>query len=231
MGVRIDLYAVDVPAFAVRIDQSIGATLWEYAENGSDRAIAIDWNDQANNRRYRAVPGEPVACLEQGCWARLSKDGTAEVEFLRRTMRDYLGQESSYALLSLLRALSRCPNTAFVREISVRNRRWWIGSLLNYAECSGVFSHRDYERFVFLCQKILHGISCGKTLPDRAFAPADACFPVIPKDDADLKFGIWSEDETEFALGFLRRVEEQQPRFQSATRAGRNRARNGTGMG
>lgn len=116
------------------IDQSIGATLWEYAENGSDRAIAIDWNDQANNRRYRAVPGEPVACLEQGCWARLSKDGTAEVEFLRRTMRDYLGQESSYALLSLLRALSRCPNTAFVREISVRNRRWWIGSLLNYAD-------------------------------------------------------------------------------------------------
>ena len=50
MHTRIDLYAVDVPAFAAHIDQSIGATLWAYAENGSDRAISIDWNDETSNR-------------------------------------------------------------------------------------------------------------------------------------------------------------------------------------
>jgi hypothetical protein len=126
-----------------------------------------------------------------------------------------LSQESSYALLSLLRVLRRCPTTIFVREISTRNRRWWIGSLLDYAERSHVFSRADYERFVFLCQKMLRGSDCGKLLPHRVVALSDSSFPVIPKDDADLRIGVWSEDETQFALDFLCRIEEQRPRFKA----------------
>jgi hypothetical protein len=213
MGVRISIYAVDVPSFEAFIDQPIGDALWRYAENGSDRERIIYWTDMQRERSYRAAPGEPLKYEQHSAWIPLTKASISEHPFLKEKIRDYLARDHSFSLMWLLRGLSRFPPTDFVREITTGYRRWWIGSLLDYAERAPDISGDDFARFVSLCQKILRGRDCGRALPEREIGLADFSFPVIPCDDTDLWIGVWSEDESRFALDFLRRIEHHRPRF------------------
>jgi hypothetical protein len=215
MGVRINMYAVDVPPFEAFIDQSVGAALWHYVSNGSDRERVISWDDADSQQRYRAAPGSLTTIEKRGKRVTLTRERVAEEPFFQQRVRDYLGRESSYALLCLLRALSHCPPADFVREITTGHRRWWIGELLDYADQAPSISREDFARFVVLCQKVLRGCDCGKPLPERPFTVTDFRFPVIPKDDTDMWMGVWSDGETEFALDILRRIAEQQPRFKA----------------
>ncbi len=212
MSSRIKLFAVDVRRFEELLDQPIGAVLQECVERGTDPERIIVWHDRPRNRRYLAVPGRGVLFAE-GSGDYQPAEFTANDPFLARPVRDHLREEDSYALNSLLRALSSYSPGDVVREITRGHRRWWIGSLLDYAENSAAVSQVDYERLVLLWQKVLRGHVCGKPVLLCNFSTADFDFPVLPVDDVELWMGVWSEEEAHFMVDCLHRIRAVPPRF------------------
>lgn len=212
MSTRIKLYVVDVPRFEQLLDRSIGSILQEYAMRGTDSERIILWHDWPRNRRYLSVAGRGVMYAE-GSGDYRPADFGAYDPFLARPTRDYLREEDSFALNWLLKALSRFPPEDFVREITSGQRRWWLGSFLDYAERSPAIAQEDYARLELLWQKVLRGHACGKPVTPREFNISDFDFPVLPAEDSELWMGVWSEEEARFMVDCLRRIRAEHPRF------------------
>jgi hypothetical protein len=78
---------------------------------------------------FRVKPGPKPVNMEVIRHAASSCD-----PFLARPAADFLRADDCFALSNLFRALSRCPDIGFIRVITGSYRRWWIGSLLHFAE-------------------------------------------------------------------------------------------------
>lgn len=220
MGVRIQLYAVDLAGLDELLDQSVGDLLWLYAERGlrrdpPDEMDELWWHDEQSRRHYCAYPGEPpyVWCSPHQEPVVLTREAIAEHSFLSKTVREHLARDESWGLMALLQAFSQCASYPFIRRITHGQRRWWIGSLLAYAEQAPSIAREEYEQFVLLWQKVLRVYDCGKPLPARPIALGDFDFPIIPTDDTDLWMGVWTKEEAKLMVTVLEQIQSQQPRF------------------
>jgi len=188
MGVRIAAYAVDVLALERFLARPLSDVLRYISEHATDREVTIPWWPQGRG------PGEAV---------------------LSKRAAEVLREEDSDRLRRVLRDLSRCSNTGFVRMLTEGHRRWWIGSLLDAAEESEALTPDDYAQFVRLWEKVLRGYNCGKWLTTATFVLSDFEFPLLPTDDADLQIGIWTEPEAGFVADCLRRLTALDTRFKA----------------
>ncbi len=204
MGVRISLYAIDLPQFRIFLDRSLASTLWFYAENGSP-----DWplpftDLEPSFARYVSSPMIGVRMHKEGQhWVDLTRPETFADPFLSTKLQDYLNNSDSFALKFVLRALALCASVNWVQPISEAYRRWWIGSFLDYVEQDTGLSPDGYARLAAIFQKILRIYNCGKALPELEYKLSDFDFPVIPIEDDDLWMGVWTETEVRFVLDFL----------------------------
>jgi hypothetical protein len=214
MGVRIDAYAIDVPPFEDFLAQASGRVLRYVVEHASAPEAAVVWWD-TDRGPICAVPREGVFRVLQVRKENLLEASSSRDPFMIRSAEDYLREGHSLRLSSILDALSRCPDAKFVRRITEGYRRWWIGSLLDFAEQSRLLTPEDYARCALVWQKLLRGYGCGKLLPSRKFYLASFQFPILPADDTDMYMGVWTEEEAYFLVGCLRRILEAGPRFKA----------------
>jgi hypothetical protein len=150
--------------------------------------------------------------LHRGQWRPLQED--AADALLRRPTRDYLQASSSFDLSFVLKGLCAC-SVDYVRRLISDERRFWLGSLLEYAAHAPGIAPADYARFVRLAQIVLRVYDCGKKLLPSDIKLSDFDFSVIPADDADCWMGVWSEAEAYFAVDFLTLLQRQHPTFEA----------------
>ncbi len=214
MGVRISLYAVDVPPFEQFIDRSLGEVLTDYAARGLDSDRRLWWWDDSRDRRFLAVPGKPLLYADSSA-NYVDYDTNEPDAFLSHSIEDFLRKQSGHELKSLLRALCGFPPHDFVREIMCDQRRWWIGSLLDYAERAPDSVPGEYSRLAQVWQEVLRPYGCGKSLPSQKTASRDFTFPVIPAEREDPWMSSWTADEASFVVSCFRRIQSQNPRFKA----------------
>src|SRR5687768_2423151 len=113
MGVRIAMYAVDVPRFMAFVEQPIGALLSYYLDHGSASEFGMHcFQDVARELRYMAVPGRPLRCFRgpTAIPVEVTPEQMAADPFLSRKTADYLREENSLTLRIVLRGLGECPS-------------------------------------------------------------------------------------------------------------------------
>ncbi|WP_165234804.1 hypothetical protein [Aquisphaera insulae] len=221
MGVRIEAYAVDVPALVDFLAQPVGSVLQYVVDHGTDReAGAVSWWEP-DRGPVRAVPGDAVlrTTIPRSASPSRREDIPNPASscdlFLARAASEHVREESSDALRSLLRALSGCTGIGFVKRITSGYRRWWIGSLLDFTEKSGLLTPEELARFALNWQKVLRGYKCGSMLPHAEIDLKSFDFPLIPSDDRGLWMGVWTEDEARFMIDRLGRILTLGPRFKA----------------
>ena len=204
MGVRIEIFAVDEPRFEALIENSIGTALQQYFQHGTDSANHLYFWDVPRELEFIAYPLTKFsirtlrAPFEERVveWDELKSD-----PFLSTKLGDYLSSDSDVGLSIFLSRFSECRNVDFIRNISSGYRRWWIGSLLDYAEKAGDVSAQDYAEVAAIFQKMLRGYECGKFLPLTDWKPNKGIFPVLPGEVSEM--GVWTADETQRVLQFV----------------------------
>jgi hypothetical protein len=211
MGVRITLFAVDVPQFITFIQRSVWEWLWQYVDSGPPNGpVARIWvNKEKSTRIIQATPQVGVVGPDG---KRLHRLNTPADPLLSCSLHDYLTRNSPWKLYDLLDAMVECPNES-VRLIARSQRRWWIGSVLDYAEKTLGSTAPDYRHLASLFQRVLRGYDCGKILPKSRDTVPDFRFPLFLQDDPDLRMGVWTEEETLFVLETIRSITYEKTRF------------------
>lgn len=219
MGIRIDAYAVDASRLSELLWCSLDELLWRYYEDGTDADERLYWIDHdAKDATYMSIPREKVTGTRHGPdGARLhgimTRSDTANIIFLQQAAFDHFSGGAPYPLAIFLRCFARCNGIDFIRPLTEGHRRWWIGSLLQGAKEGARISSLDCERLEFLFQKMLRGWDCGYPMTERRIDLEKFEFPALPEDDPDMRFSVWSQDETRFALAVLEELISLEPRF------------------
>src|SRR5689334_22311704 len=142
MGIRISLFAVDVPAFAEFIKRPLGDLFWYFSDHASGNSDDLGdalylWEWPPSKGRYFARPGRDVIVVrgeKPRTTGPISRSMSEWPAFLKLPTNEFLSNEDSGHLLRLLRALTQCPAASFVRSITDGYKRWWVGSMLENAE-------------------------------------------------------------------------------------------------
>jgi hypothetical protein len=209
MGIRIEMYAVDLPPFNRLLENRLGEVLRLYADHGTSE-YSLRYFGDGTESDYCAQPKKGVFWLTRK--AQRVADGELPAE-LNRRLGDVLEGGTTYFLAGVLQALSSVPAIEWIEEITSDHRRWWIGSLFDYLECSSRFPKQDVLRLTALFQIVLRGRDCGKPMLRHEVNVADFAFPVHPQDDPDFSMGVWTGDEAAFVVDLFRRVKDQNPQF------------------
>src|SRR4051794_23931811 len=91
MGVRLNMFAVDVPRLSAFLEQPVGAVLWYYVNHAPKGGPDLWLSDE--RRRYLATPGQGIVCSDGGRRYRLHEEA-ADDPSLRRTAIEYLQSSS-----------------------------------------------------------------------------------------------------------------------------------------
>jgi hypothetical protein len=213
MGVRITLFAVDLSQFSSVIHQSLWDWLWYYVDHGTpDKdAFRTGINDEEKTT-FLARPQVGVVARVGAKEARLSRLNKPNEPLLTKSLQDHLG-DSPWGLKELLTALSHCPSNKSVRLLTQGNRRWWIGSFLEYSEYTLGPNAPDYIYLASLFQRMLRGYDCGKVLPKSDTNVNDVPFPVLMQDDPDLRMSVWTDEETCLVVEIIRSIMNKDAKF------------------
>lgn len=224
MGVRIHMYAVDVPTLTVFLAQPLGTLLSYIAKHGKPDARGLSFVED-DRRQYVARPGVGVLCGE----ARKLSPVIGDEDYLRRPTSDLLAVGSSFQLNFVLQALQNCSSVDFVRCLIDGDRRWWLVSVLKCAhqmlkvqeqpwlanpeDVKRAFAIKaeDCKRFLRLGNIVLRTYGDGPPPTEAEIAASG--FPIKPADDADCWMGCWSESDTYFVVDFLRQLRALEPTF------------------
>lgn len=126
-------------------------------------------------------------------------------------------REDSLSLQSALRRASGASEAhGIVQLILDGHRRWWVGSLLESLRKSSpwLLSQRDVEHAEHLLSSILRGWNCGTTVRAAPPSLSRCSFPIVPKNDADLRSAVLSPSDFEFLRGFFdERLRDEDRRF------------------
>jgi hypothetical protein len=210
------MHAVDVPRFAEFLEQPLGAVLWYHANHCGDRDKRLWFTDApAGAYIYNAISGDGVYTFTSGQRYPLPEAKWTQIEFLNTKTRDHLNGGSPYDLDRLLDSLAMTPTAGFVEPITWGHRRWWIGSLLDYAASALEITAQDFDRLRTLFQRVLCGRDCGWPLPEVGTEESEPDFPVHPYDEPGFSMAAWTSEEARFVTGGLRRISDQKPRFNS----------------
>jgi hypothetical protein len=215
MGVRIDAYAVDLPKFASFLETTIGDLLRRYQLDGMIPDERLMFTDIHNDDTFFATPGGSI-----GAWLGNGPDRHSEeltdarihaLDVLQRPAHEHLSRGSIYQSSWLLRGFSNCRGVDFIERLIDGHRRWWIGSVLQFAH-----SHLDrseYEELENLFCRVLRRADCGFTISETDPGFVTAGLPFTPDDDLDLQFGRWSQRESSAAVTLLSKMMELSPTF------------------
>jgi hypothetical protein len=211
MGVRISIYAVDVPKFEAFVQQLLVSVLWYYADYGPATNQSLHFYGELN---YSANHEYGVSAWKDQKRRKLRDRSEIPEPLLAQTLRDYLTREESITLLSVLGCLSQCVTVDWCKEITRGYRRWWIGSFLDYLDRVDWVNRQDYLAIAELVQKVLRPYDCGKALPKKQYELGDFTFPIKPASEPDYYMGVWTASEAQFAMLLIRELlEEHEPRF------------------
>lgn len=226
MGVRIDMYAVDIPFFESFLDRSVADALWLYYDDiGSNeqRVLRFYIGDESDYMAmYYVKPGEGVFL-----WCNKEKKpierSTSEHAFLTMKLRDYFTGENGIYLIkyspslnNLLDCFSLCPSIKFIVPITTGYKYWWVEDFLEYAESAYCIQAKDHAEAVTLFRKILrvYGHPWGSRKAQDAYKLNDFSFPIMPVDDIDLWMGVWTDSDVAFVINLIELLMEQDPNFE-----------------
>jgi hypothetical protein len=214
MGVRLELFALDLPRFTAFIRQPVWEWLWYYADNGTAQGgdVLMPANDDAHIV-YVATPRLGVMRAVGNKSVALDRRNRPGDPLLSDTLHDYLASNSPWRLQDLLTAVGRCPPNDCVRLVTSGHRRWWIGSLLDYAEKTLGPAAPDYLFLASLFRKLLGWYDCGKVLPAPAVVESEPRFPLRLQEDPDIHTGVWRDEETFLVMDILRSMMSEHTRF------------------
>jgi hypothetical protein len=168
-----------------------------------------------NDDTFFASPGGSI-----GAWIgngserhleELTEERIRTVDVLQSPAREHLSRGSIYESSRLLGGFSNCRGIDFIERLIDGHRRWWIGSVLQFAH--PYFERAEYDELELLFRKVLRRADCGYEIQktDPGFV-ADG-LPFTPQDDLDLPFGRWSEADSFAATELLSKLKQLSPTF------------------
>ena len=207
MGVRISLYAVDIPAIEDFAKHSLGYVLQYYSKHGDSQFPSLGFSCQNSGHLelYLADIGKGISYYDGKRRVILSEQSIENNSFLSTSLDEYLIDESSSDLYRVLAAYAQCPAIDWVTKISEGHRRWWIGSFLEYVKLVLGNSSNMYFHFANLFQRLLGNYDCGTILPPKEDVPSIP-LSFVPVDNSDPYMSFWSQDEICFLCQTIRMV-------------------------
>lgn len=208
MDEKLSIFAVSPTAFDEFASQiALGDLLQLYVDStppDTQRLLPLYIYEADNLRiRYVARPSGGLFYFNGGRVKLLPKSMMRQVPFLAMPLKAYLSERGSVELLSVLECLSFVNAFDWLTCVVNRERRWWIGSYLEAIEPFLTGQENTFEYTCWLFQKVLRGMSCGKSLPPATFRHLDFEFPVHPADDRGTEMGVWGVEEVQFMLQLL----------------------------
>jgi hypothetical protein len=121
--------------------------------------------------------------------------------------------KSPWELEELLITLSKRPSDPIANLLTSGNRRWWIGSFLEYAETILGSNAPDYVFLASFFHTILQGYDCGKRLPKNLGCLPPVAFPFHLKEEPDLRMSVISGEDTARCSAIIRSIMYDNTRF------------------
>jgi hypothetical protein len=215
MGIRIDAYAVDLPQLATFLNTPLGELLRRYQLDGKNPSERLMFTADNTCDTFFATPGGSMgAWLGEGPdrhLEELTEERIRAIDVLQRSAREHLSRGSIYQSSWLLRGFSKCKGIDFIEQLINGHRRWWIGSVLQFADAN--LERGDYEILESLFRRILRGSNCGYKIRKGDPGFITDGLPFVPEDVPDLPFGRWSEEESFYAASLLSKMMELSPTF------------------
>ncbi len=215
MGIRIDAYAVDLPRFAGFLNTTLGDLLRRYARDGTKPGERLMFTGVDNDETFFTAAGGPIsAWIGQGAerhLEELTEERIRGINVLQTPSREHLSRGSIYQSQWLLRGFSNCREIDFIERLIDGQRRWWIGSVLQFAH--NYFERSEYNELELLFRKVLRRANCGYNIQKSDPGFKTEGLPFTPTDDPDLPFGRWSEKESFSAAVLLSKMMELSPTF------------------
>jgi len=208
MGIRISLFAIDVPAIEEFATHSLGYVMQYYARHAETGQLGLYFN-MPESGSYGGVPGRNVYYVVNKKSGYLTEQQVEKNAFLSTPLNQHLVSENTYAFYFLLSRYARLPMIDWVTTISDGHRRWWIGTYLDYAQ-TVLGKSAAYDRFVSLLQRILSGHNCGTILPPEQTILAIP-FSLAPINNLDLRMNFWTPDESAFLCQTIRYLMNDNP--------------------
>ncbi len=162
---------------------------------------------------FRATPQKEVVGTYGTKARKVDRKDDIPAPQLSESLQNYLECHSPWELKTLLTALAQCDSNDVVRLISSGNRRWWIGSFLDYAEKTLGPTAPDFLWLVSLFQIILQGYDCGKILPKSQAGSPSFLLPLILREDSDIRTSLWTEEETRFVVESFRSIWSENAKY------------------
>jgi hypothetical protein len=216
MGIHLDIFAVDLQPFEEFVNQTVWDGLCFVAEHGyPDRRRGFDVYaelppDPPEDDMFFAIPTVGVITRSR---RPLNRD--SDPVFQRR-LRDCFNEERG-SFLKFMVALASSDAIPFVTDLT-GSKRWWIGSLLNWAEQASHVTHDDYTRLGSILTQMLGQWNSGHD--DAEFPPIKTTieFPILPCGDLDQEMTVIDESDAKYLAHFLRtEVPEDESVFRGVT--------------
>ena len=215
MGICIDAYAVDLPQFAAFLNTTLGDLLRRYQLDGKNPGERLMFTDAHSDDTFFATPGGPIGAWignsSERHFVELTEERIHTIDVLQRPAREHLSRGSIYQSSWLLRGFSNCRGIDFIERLIDGQRRWWIGSVLQFAHT--YFERSEYEELEYLFRRVLRRADCGYKIQNTDPGFVVTGLPFTPEDDPDLPFGRWSEEESFAAAVLLSKMMELSPTF------------------
>lgn len=215
MGVRIEAYAVDLPRLAKLLQSSLGDLLQRYQADGKNPGERLTFTGIDNDDTFYTTPGGPIcAWAGQGPDRRfeeLAQERVCTIEALQRPAYEHLSRGTIFQANWLLRGFSNCKGIDFIEVLIDGHRRWWIGSVLQFAHQR--LAPHDCDQLDLLFRKILRSYGCGHKRLKNDTGVDSTGLPFTPEDNIDLPFGRWSQEDCINAVPLLSRIMEMSPSF------------------
>ena len=216
MGVRIYAYGIDLPRLDAFLDTSLRDLIGRYYREGDDSRDRLYLNDRETNDAFLVVPGRFIRGAITGKGGRACSEFTdaqlPEIPLVERSVREHLSGNSNYQSYWVVNALSTCTRIDFVHRLIDGQRRWWIGSVLQFVQDS-VHDQETYNELVHLFGRVLRGFDCGHPVFAADVGIVTDGLPFTPEEDPDIRVGRWSEQETSAAVEILSNVLSSSPTF------------------
>jgi hypothetical protein len=129
---------------------------------------------------------------------------------LQSSAREHLSSDTIYQAEWLLSAFSNCKGIDFVERVIDGHRRWWIGSVLQFAR--SVLANNDYQQLEMLFRRILRGLNCGAIL-ETDIGVNTVGLPFTPDNNPDFRFGRWDKDDVFAVAALLSKLTVMSPIF------------------
>lgn len=149
MGIRLHILGVDLPRLKAFLETPLGDVLTLFVREVIRLDHQLTITIPESQERFFLIPNGPLKGIVGGKERSvLTEEQLKNMEPFKRSVREQLSNCSIYELKAFLLALCQFPETNFIQYVIDGERRWWIGSLLQFA--NQALSGERYNRLVEL---------------------------------------------------------------------------------